>query len=119
MASDKDAPSVVAPRASGTLKEIPSPNLLVTYSNYTSVAAVPDECILRFCRRNLDGQDDATEIVRIYLPIAHAKRLILAMTRTVKSYEELFGEVSVEPKLTPEGRRVMALAEQAKIDAND
>lgn len=114
-----EAPDSTSLPRSGTLKETPSQHLVVIYSNYASVAAAPEECVFRFSQRSLDSENDATEVVRIYLPIAHAKRLVFAMSRTIKVYEELFGEIAVEPQLTPEGRKVMGLPDEKKVNADD
>jgi len=102
------------PPKSGTLKETPSPDLVVTYSNYTSVSAAPEECIFRFCQRSLDSENDATEVVRVYMPVGHAKRLVFAMNRTIRAYEEMFGEIAMEPQLTAKGREAIGLLSEKK-----
>ena len=111
MAEDQDSTRFPA---FGVLKETPSADLVVHYSNYASVAAAPEEFVFRFCVRDVDNDQAATETARIYLPVGHAKRLFLAMGRTLKAYENLFGEIAIEPQLTAEGRKAMGLTDEKK-----
>lgn len=37
------------------------------------------------------------EVARVYLTLAHAKRLVIAMARSLKAHEELFGEINADP----------------------
>ena len=48
------------------------------------------------------------------MPVGHAKRLVFAMNRTIKAYEELFGEIAMEPQLTPKGREAIGLLSEKK-----
>jgi hypothetical protein len=69
---------------------------LRVYCNYAGMAATPEEFILRFCDRDLDDSNKATEIVRVFLSLPHAKRLVIAMARALKGYEEIFGEIKAD-----------------------
>jgi len=102
MADEQPEPEQVQPQ----VQVLSSPDTQVIYSNYTAVTAAPEEFIMRFCIRNVDDPATAMETIRVFLTLAHAKRLVLAMARSVKAYEDLFGEIPIEPTehLTEEGR---------------
>lgn len=85
---------------------IATPQTLQLYANYTSLTATPEEFILRFCLRDLNDPTKATELARVFVTLPHAKRLVSAIARSIKAYEEIFGDVPVDPiqHLTPAGR---------------
>jgi hypothetical protein len=90
-----------------------TPQTLHLFANYTALTATPEEFILRFCLRDLGDPDKATEIARVFITLGHAKRLVSAMARSLKAYEDLFGKVADDPAqhLTPEGRAVLGIKE--------
>lgn len=83
------------------------------YSNYAAVSATPEEVILRFCQRDMKDPNRVIEIARVFLSLPHAKRLVIAMGRSLKSYEEIFGEVPADPvqTLTPEVRKKLGVTD--------
>jgi hypothetical protein len=74
-----------------------TPQTIRVYCNYVGMAATTEEFILRFCERDLDDPTKATELVRVFLSLAHAKRLVVAMARSLKGYEDIFGEIETDP----------------------
>jgi hypothetical protein len=91
-------------------------NTLSVYSNYVGMLSTPDEFIIRFCQKALESGERPKERARVYLSLSHAKRLMLAMVRSIQQYEVVFGEISVEPRLTPEGQEALA-QQRAQGDA--
>src|SRR4051812_3661337 len=74
------------------------------YSNYAGLLVAPEEFVIRFCQKSVEGRERPLETVRVYMSLAHAKRLVSAMARTLRDYEAVFGEIPVEPSLTEKGK---------------
>jgi hypothetical protein len=67
------------------------------YSNYAALTITPEEFVLRFGERDLKDANKVREAARVYLNLHHAKRLVIAMTRSLKAYEQTFGEIVADP----------------------
>lgn len=95
-------------------------NTAVLYANYAAVSSTPEEFVFRFCQRSLEGDERPKEVARIFVSLNHAKRLLIAMGRTLQVYEEMFGEIPIEATLTPEGKKKLANQQEVKaIDASN
>jgi hypothetical protein len=106
MSEDKATANVIQPEPEPEPEPTPTPQTVHLYANYTALTASPEEFILRFCLRDFNDPSKATELARVFVSLGHAKRLVIALARSIKSYEELFGEITADPlqRLTPEGR---------------
>ena len=83
------------------------------YSNYAALAVTPEEFILRFGERNLKDPNKIIEAARVYLSLPHAKRLVIAMARSLKAHEETFGEIVTDPvaSLDAETKKKLGITE--------
>jgi|SRR5882724_9195730 len=97
----------------------PDSKTVAIYSNYAAVFSASEEFIIRFCQKSLDDGERPVELARIYLTLSHAKRLMMAMARTIEQYETLFGQINIEPRLTPEGEKLVAGEGKEQDDANN
>ena len=100
---------------------IPEPDTktVAIYSNYAALFSAPEEFIIRFCHKSLVEGQRPKELVRVYLSMAHAKRLMLSMSRVVQQYEAMFGEIKMQPQLTPEGEKLIADQKKKQGDASN
>lgn len=91
----------------------PEPNsqTIRVYSNYAGLSSTAEEFMLRFGERDLKDPNKVTEVVRVYLSFPHAKRLVVAMARSLQAYEEVFGEITADPieALSPETKKKLGL----------
>lgn len=79
------------------LEPEPNSQTMRFYSNFAGIAATPEEFILRFGERDLKDHNKVIEAARVYLSFPHAKRLVIAMARSLKAHEEVFGEIIPDP----------------------
>lgn len=88
----------------------PNPQTQRFYSNYAGLATTPEEFILRFGERDLKNAR-VVEVARVYLSFPHAKRLVIAMARSLKAHEEIFGEIIADPlnALSPDLKKRIGL----------
>ncbi len=102
---------MVTVRTSKTVSMKDSPNKFVCYSNIVGVNISAEEATLIFGLRDEGNPQEATMIAKLYISPSHAKRLAATLVKIVKSYEDMFGELAVDPeeRLRPEFR--------AKIEA--
>lgn len=87
------------------------------YANFANVLSSAEEFILRFCHRSLEEGERPREVVRVYLSLGHAKRLMAAMSTTIERHELMFGEIKT-PELTEEGKRLVKQVEAEGADDN-
>ena len=83
------------PDPSNVLKIKDNPNELVFYTNIAGVRATPEEIIIHFGLRE-DDPNSGIFVAKAVMSLAHAKRLVAALSRTISNYEVNFGEVVVE-----------------------
>jgi hypothetical protein len=77
-----------------------------TYSNFVLIAHTASEFILDFARM-LPGSKKAKVHARIILTPQSAKSLFGVLDRTIKKYEETFGEIKLPQKgLRPDGQSI-------------
>jgi hypothetical protein len=97
-----------------------NPNRISIYANLVSITATPEEIILFFGERTIDGTNQGKELVRVYLSHSHAKRVATAMKRSITGYEELFGRIEADPsrRLTPDARKKLGI-EERESDATE
>jgi hypothetical protein len=91
----------------------PTPQTVKIYSNYAGVQITAEEFIIRFAERDPRDVGKATEIARVYVSLQHAKRLAIAMIRTIRAHEEVFGLIAEDPikKLSPEAKAKLGIEE--------
>jgi len=84
------------------------------YSNYAAITAAPEEFIFRFCIRDPDEPARIKELARVFITLGHAKRLVSAMARSLKLYEENFGEIVADPisHATPALKRKLGITDE-------
>ena len=68
-----------------------------SYANFFLVTAGPDEILMLFGLRSGDGSRARIE-QRIAVSPANAKRILLALSQTLKRYEDAFGTIDLTPK---------------------
>ena len=87
------------------------PGQIVGYANLISIITTPEEVILHFGERSMEGPNKGIGIAKIYISLPHAKRLAGALIRTLKNHEEIFGEINADPtkQLTPEALKRLAI----------
>ena len=90
-----------------------SPQTARYYSNYTGISVTSEEFVLRFSERDMKDPDKVIETARIYLGLPHAKRLVIAMARSLKAHEATFGEIITDPvaALDPETKKKLGITE--------
>jgi hypothetical protein len=90
----------------GEVKINAQPNEPIVYPTVAGVFTSGEEFMIHLAERDTDNPGTAVGILKIYLSPSHAKRLALALAQTVRQFEELFGEISVDPTqhLTEKGR---------------
>ena len=105
-------------------------HLPAVFSNAFQLTFTPDDSCIVFCQRDLDDSDLLHGSLRVYMPIAHMKRLWKGLGRAVESYEKNFGEIVTDPRerLTPEAKEAYEVrvkqrdaqegAEETEYDAN-
>ncbi len=67
------------------------------YANFFLVTAGPEEIVLLFGIRSGDGSRAKIE-ERIVVSPSNAKRILLALSQTLKRYEDAFGTIDLTPK---------------------
>jgi len=67
------------------------------YANFFLVTAGAEEMVMLFGIRSGDGSRAKIE-ERIVVTPANAKRILLAMSQTLKRYEDAFGTIDLTPK---------------------
>lgn len=88
-------------------KMVDSPGEFVGYSNFASIGVSNDDVIFHFGLRDSQNPQEGKGIAKIYVGLAHAKRISKALSKSLASFEELFGEIIPDPveRLTPEKRK--------------
>jgi hypothetical protein len=67
------------------------------FSNFTNITHSPDEFILDYLFVNPTPPPGFGKLVsRLILTPGHAKRLLLALSENISTYEDRFGEIKVE-----------------------
>jgi hypothetical protein len=89
---------------SGALPIDAPPPTHVVYANVCNVRITPEEVGLYFGQRKFDDPNQGQGVVTVYTNLSHAKRLALVLLRSIKNYEELFGEIPENPlaEISPE-----------------
>ena len=104
--SDEKRPEVVkGPGAEGEGAEQPQQTRLAlddstattSYANFVLVTAGPEEILMLFGLRSADGARAKIED-RIAVSPSNAKRILLALSQTLKRYEDAFGTIDLTPK---------------------
>lgn len=67
------------------------------YANFFLVSAGPEEVVMLFGLRSADGSRARIE-ERIVVSPSNAKRVLLALSQTLKRYEDTFGQIDLTPK---------------------
>jgi hypothetical protein len=70
-----------------------------SYANFFLVSAGADEVMMLFGIRSPDGARAKIDD-RIALTPANAKRVLLALSQSLKRYEDTFGTIDLTPKTT-------------------
>ena len=87
-------------------RNVASTNLPIFYTNIAGLVVSPEEVAINFGLVNPDNPEEIFNIVRIYMSPGHAKRLALALQRTIDQYEQTFGVLpDPESFITPEMRK--------------
>jgi len=68
-----------------------------SYANFFLVTAGPEEVMLLFGIRSGDGTRAKIE-ERLVVSPSNAKRILLALSQTLKRYEDAFGTIDLTPK---------------------
>ena len=106
--SEEKKPDVIAgPQAAGGegAEQSQQPRLSVDdstattrYANFFLVSAGPEEIMMLFGLRSGDGTRAKIED-RIAVSPSNAKRILLALSQTLKRYEDTFGTIDLTPKV--------------------
>lgn len=94
-----------------------SPSQFVTYSNVNGISFTPEEAVMNFARRRQSDPTQADGVAKIYLSLPHAKRIMIVLAQLVEQYEQIFGEILLEPhqRLTEEGRKILEKRQQESV----
>ena len=95
-----------------------NPNQPIIYSNMCGVQFGPEDVMLQFAIRDTANPNHGYAVSRVYSNVSNMKRLILILNKSLKDYEDIFGEVSVDPtdRITPEGmRRIQEQQEKKEL----
>ncbi|MBU1206055.1 MAG: DUF3467 domain-containing protein [Proteobacteria bacterium] len=92
------------------------PNQIQCYANVIGIRMTNDDVALHFALRRYDESNRATGVAKIYIGLAHAKRLALSLNKSIESFEEMFGEIVADPTslLSPEKRQQFGLDKEEK-----
>lgn len=95
-----------------------SPRQFVCYSNVATVLMTPEEIVLHFGERKSEDFTKGTGLAKIYISLSHGKRLAAALLKSIKLFEEDFGEIPIQPleRLTPEGRKRHGVDQKGSSD---
>ena len=101
----------------GEVKINDSPDELVTYANISGITVTQEEMILNFALREVGNPSEARSIVKVYVGIAHAKRIAIVMAQLLTEYEETFGVIEAQPKrrLTEESKKRLEQAVKSNV----
>ena len=80
-----------------TRLQIDDAGAVTRYANFFLVTAGPEEVLLLFGLRSADGARARIE-ERIAVTPANAKRILLALSQSLKRYEDAFGTIDITPK---------------------
>jgi hypothetical protein len=80
----------------GEVKIKDSPNEFTTYSDIGGVTMTPEELIFHFGLRSQENPGEANGVVKVYVALAHAKRIALILAQLITQYEETFGEIDTQ-----------------------
>lgn len=94
-----------------------SPSQFVAYSNVNGVSFTPEEAVMNFALRRQSDPTQADGVVKVYLSLPHAKRIMLVLAQLVEQYEQIFGEILLEPhqRLTDEGRKLLEKRQKENV----
>lgn len=95
-----------------------TPTQLVAYCNLSQMTLAPEEAMLHFGIRGRDNANEAQGVAKIYLSLSHIKRIAVGLGSLIQQYEEIFGEIPLDPasRLTEKGR---ILHEEIEAQAGD
>jgi hypothetical protein len=101
----------------GEVKVIDSPGQFEAYANVNGITMTPEEVIFHFGTRSHENPNEAKGVAKIYLNVAHAKRIAIVLAQVISEYEEMFGEVepNVLKRLTDEGKKRLRQVEKQNV----
>jgi len=67
------------------------------YSNLAAVMISHDDVLIHFAIRHMDDPNIGDGVAKVYLNLAHAKRLANALSFQINNYEKMFGEIKADP----------------------
>ena len=107
MSEERKAPPAAEGAAQPRLS-VDEAGVSTSYANFFLVSASADEVMLLFGIRSPDGTRAKIED-RIALTPANAKRVLLALSQTLKRLEDTFGNIDLTPRTAPQpGRETSA-----------
>jgi hypothetical protein len=77
------------------------------YADLVEIKVTAEEAVFHFGLRKESNPNEAVGIAKMYVSVAHAKRIARILTNSLKEYEHMFGEIKtdVKDRLTPEGQK--------------
>jgi len=70
-----------------------TPGEVGVYANLCNIQVTPEECILHFGQRKMEDPMQGVSVVRVFLSLPHAKRLVAALAQTLQRHEGRHGEI--------------------------
>jgi len=101
--SEPQAPQ--APQAQQVQVQIKDEKAVTVYSNVCRVGGTPEEVFIDFAI-NLQHQENPNVAVmevstRVLMNLYSAKRLALALSQAVQRYEQVYGQIELDPRRRP------------------
>ena len=89
------------------VKIIDGPSQSEAYSNFASISVSNDDVVIHFAQRVSGNPEVGKGVMMVFMGLAHAKRLALALNKSLGEYEKNFGEIITDPieRLSPEARK--------------
>jgi hypothetical protein len=93
-----------------------SPEYRAVYANGSQVRITPWDIALSFSRLTeiVPGLLGQEQIVDVTLGPAQAKAFVISMTETIKAFEEVFGEIKLDPVMMPDVEIIHAIVNNVK-----
>jgi len=83
------------------------------YANLCNIQMSTEEVILNFALRNPSQPTEAQGLIKVYTNLAHAKRIMETLSKSINQYEAVFGRIDTDPiqSLTPDIRKELGVDE--------
>ena len=93
-----------------------NPNQPIIYTNMCGVQFGPEDVLLQFAIRDTSERNNGYAVGRVYSNMSNMKRLIFILNKSLKEFEDLFGEIPMDvmERITPEGKRRMQEQQEKK-----